>query len=140
MRVRHQFGAERRSHTRHVRFGRGRVTDDDRKLYARRKRRKRLPVDLFRKCGHESLLAGLMVLAHVCDRSRGYLGETLTATWSFSDDFRDEAGFYIEDKAAHGDVFCDPRMRSHVFDLLTRVIFGIGIREKPHRCGRRITR
>ena len=49
-------------------------------------------------------------------------------------DFAKEAGLHVENKAAHRDVFFDPRVRPHPLDLRARVLLGILVREEVHGC------
>src|SRR5215471_11845474 len=64
MPVRHQFCAAGRLHPDDIRAGFGGMADDDGKTHRRRKRRKGLPVDVFRQDRSENRLAWLMRACH----------------------------------------------------------------------------
>jgi hypothetical protein len=53
--------------------------------------------------------------------------------------FSQETSLHVENEAAHGDVFRDPRMRSDLPDLFQRILVGILVGEKAHGSRRSIS-
>ena len=48
-------------------------------------------------------------------------------------------GLHVENTAAHGDVFVNPRVRPNFLDLLAGIYFGVLVGEEAHRSRRSIT-